>query len=149
MLGLFLEWLRNWQLLKKGSTPWVSEWISTLHLKLQQRVKRKTLNATIIYNTVKVLRMVNYFIYKSVFCFCSPVSQTGSCVHSAIYRNSNVKRTWISPYIVIKSNLIAYLIISFTSDTFALFVNYPGRLLNPPSHMFIVYLGLFPRGKTP
>jgi hypothetical protein len=25
MLGLFLEWLRNWQLLKKGSAPWVSE----------------------------------------------------------------------------------------------------------------------------
>jgi hypothetical protein len=24
MQGLFLEWLRNWQLLKKGSAPWVS-----------------------------------------------------------------------------------------------------------------------------
>jgi hypothetical protein len=28
MLGLFLERLRNWQLLKKGSAPWVSEWVS-------------------------------------------------------------------------------------------------------------------------
>jgi hypothetical protein len=28
MLGLFLEWLRNWQLLKKGSAPWVSEWVN-------------------------------------------------------------------------------------------------------------------------
>jgi hypothetical protein len=24
-----LEWLHNWQLLKKGSSPWVSEWVST------------------------------------------------------------------------------------------------------------------------
>jgi hypothetical protein len=26
ILGLFLEWLRNWQLLKNCSAPWVSEW---------------------------------------------------------------------------------------------------------------------------
>jgi hypothetical protein len=25
----FLEWLHNWQLLKKGSAPWVSEWVRT------------------------------------------------------------------------------------------------------------------------
>jgi hypothetical protein len=33
LLLLFLEWLRNWQLLKKTSAPWVSEWLLLLHVR--------------------------------------------------------------------------------------------------------------------
>jgi hypothetical protein len=54
MLALFLEWLRNWQILKKGSASWVSEnfqqavlwndrWINILHTEVTWLSKSKCL----------------------------------------------------------------------------------------------------------
>jgi hypothetical protein len=53
-----LEWLHNWQLLKKGPAPWVSEWVCEWcgEFIWQRKEEKNTINSPSIYSGLNEIR---------------------------------------------------------------------------------------------
>jgi hypothetical protein len=90
MLGLFLEWLRNWQLLKKGSAPSVSEWVKVdlfwnLRQKLSSKCQLKYTRIHYITSQTKDIRVNLNMFHDSWFESCGHPNRTNLPLMRSLY----------------------------------------------------------------